>query len=189
MTNRAVEAKADDEHSAVPQEAPKSNPKAAVNRLTFTAAQLDELVKARAHRQETFWDDKETGLCVLRSRGPKNKKQSTLTFRVVYYLPSKPGMPRYKAIGRYPVKYPKTDKDPGIDCSDIKAVRDRARQIRIDAKKGIDPKRPQLSGNIKELVERFVEEHSRKKNQCWRETKRIFDRYVVPECRTETSRK
>lgn len=151
------------------------------NRIKFTTAILNDLQRTRAQRQEVFWDSKETGLCVLRSRGPKNRRQATLTFRVVYYLPDQPGKPHYKVIGRYPIKYPDTDAGPGIDCSDIEAVRDRARQIRTQAKAGVDPKRLRLSGEFSSVVERFISEHGKRNNKTWAETKRIFDRYVIPE--------
>ena len=151
------------------------------NRIKFTTAILNDLQRTRAQRQEVFWDSKETGLCVLRSRGPKNRRQATLTFRVVYYLPDQPGKPHYKVIGRYPIKYPDTDAGPGIDCSDIEAVRDRARQIRTQAKAGVDPKRLRLSGEFSSVVERYISEHAKRNNHTWTETKRIFDRYIVPE--------
>jgi hypothetical protein len=160
---------------------PSHRDKAGANHIKFTTAILNDLQRTRAQRQEVFWDSKETGLSVLRSRGPKNKRQATLTFRVVYYLPDQPGKPHYKVIGRYPVKYPDTDAGRGIDCSDVEAVRDRARQIRTQAKAGVDPKRLRLSGEFPSLVERFISEHGKRNNQTWAETKRIFDRYVIPE--------
>jgi hypothetical protein len=179
MTATAVPDVADKNVAA--QDQPGEKTKAAPNRIKLTRAELNELLKSGARRQEIIWDTEEKGLCVLRSRGPKGKHQSTLTFRVAYYLPSNPGVPRYKAIGRYPLKYPASDQGPGLDCSNLKAVRDRARQIRMDAKSGIDPKRPRLSGNFKAVVARFIDEHAKRNNQTWKETQRIFDRYVVPE--------
>ena len=130
---------------------------------------LDGLLKARPQRQRTIWDTEENGLCVLISRGPKDQKRATVTFRVVYYLRDKPGLPLYKKLGRYP-----------DECSDLKAVRDAARLARIDAKNGIDPKKPKLTGNFKEVVDRFINEHVCN-NRTARETKRIFNLYVVPE--------
>ena len=45
-----------------------------------TKARLDNLLKTgRPHRQKTIWDTKETGLSVLISRGPKHKRQATVT--------------------------------------------------------------------------------------------------------------
>ena len=58
-------------------------------RAAFTPSMLNNLRSVRAQQQEVIWDGKEDGLCVLRSRGPKHKGQSTLTFRVAYYLPSR----------------------------------------------------------------------------------------------------
>jgi integrase len=129
---------------------------------------LDGLLKTRPHRQRTIWDTEETGLCVLISRGPKDEKKATVTFRVVYYLKDRPGKPLYKKLGRYP-----------NECSDLTAVRDAARLVRIDAKKGIDPKNPKLTGNFKEWVGHFINDHS--KNRTVKEAERIFNLYVVPE--------
>jgi integrase len=136
-------------------------------RTLFTKAKLNELLRNRPHRQRIIWDTEEVGLSVLVSRGPKHKRQATVTFRVVYYLKGKPGVPRYKVLGRYP------------DKSDIDAMRDAARQTRNDAKAGIDPKRPKLSGNFAKVAEQFVNDHA-KRNRTWEETKRILDLYVVP---------
>jgi integrase len=137
-------------------------------RTLFTKAKLNELLRNRPHRQKIIWDTEEVGLSVLVSRGPKHRRQATVTFRVVYYLKGKPGVPRYKVLGRYP-----------DECSDIGAMRDAARQTRNDAKAGIDPKRPRLSGNFANVAERFINEHA-KQNRTWEETKRILDLYVVP---------
>jgi integrase len=136
-------------------------------RTLFTKAKLDELLRNRPHRQKIIWDDKEVGLSVLVSRGPKHRRQATVTFRVVYYLKGKPGVPRYMVLGRYP------------EHSNLDVVRDSARQARNDAKAGIDPKRPKLSGDFAAIAERFVNDHS-KQNRTWEETKRILDLYVVP---------
>jgi integrase len=148
-------------------ETPAKPERSEPERTLFTKAKLDELLRNRPHRQRIIWDTGETGLSVLVSRGPKHKRQATVTFRVVYYLRDQPGVPRYKVLGRYP------------ECSDIKVMRDAARQTRNDAKAGTDPKRPRLSGNFAEVVERFVNEHA-KQNRTWEETKRILDHYVVP---------
>jgi hypothetical protein len=137
------------------------------DRTLLTKAKLDELLRSRPHRQKIIWDTKEVGLSVLVSRGPKHKRQATVTFRVVYYLKAHPGVPRYKVLGRYP------------ESSDIKDMRDAARRIRDEAKEGVDPKRPRLSGNFAEVAERFINEHA-KQNRTWEETKRILDCYVVP---------
>jgi hypothetical protein len=49
-------------------------------RRVGTKARLDNLLKTgRPHRQKTIWDTKETGLSVLISRGPKHKRQATVT--------------------------------------------------------------------------------------------------------------
>jgi hypothetical protein len=138
-------------------------------RMKFTAASLEGLLKSgRLHRQKMIWDTEEKGLSVLISRGPKHQRQATVTFRVVYYLKDNPGRPRYMKLGRWPER------------SDIQAVRDEARLIRIDARAGIDPRKPKLTGKFPETVARFIEDHARE-NRTWPETKRIFDLYVVPE--------
>lgn len=143
----------------------------APDRMLFTKAKLDKLLTTRPHRQRTIWDvtSRSTGLSVLVSRGPKHKRQATVTFRVVYYLPDKPGEPRYKALGRYP-----------DECSDIDAVRRKAAKLRGDAADGIDPKRRKLSGNFKEIVDQFFDEYARHK-RTGEETLRILSTYVVPE--------
>jgi hypothetical protein len=150
----------------------------APERTKLTKAKLDKLLLSRPHRQYTIWDTETTGLSVLVSRGPTHDHRATVTFRVVYYL--KPGEPRYLKIGRYPDKH-----------SDIEAVRREAQQARIDAKNGIDPTRPKLSGNFKEIVEGvknkegvleggFLANYAKGK-VSEEETKRILTVYVVPE--------
>ena len=117
--------------------------------MEFTKARLDHLLKTgRPHRQKSIWDTKERGLSVLVSRGPKHRRQATLTLRVTYYLKDKPGKPRYVKIGRWPdgtYTYPYKGPDNQsitIACSDIEAVRHAASDIRNRAKdQGIDPKR------------------------------------------------
>ena len=133
--------------------------------MEFTKARLDDLLKSgRPHRQKSVWDTKETGLSVLISRGPKHKRQATVTLRVVYYLKDKPGVPRYVKLGRYPDDYPDFN---------LKTVRDTARSVRTKAKEGIDPKRKTISGNFAEVVARFVDEHAKHN--------RILNLYAVPE--------
>src|SRR5262249_48790539 len=74
----------------------------APNRVLFTRARLDALLETRPHRQQVILDTKQGGLCVLVSRGPKHKRQATVTFRVCYYLRGNSGKPQYVKIGRYP---------------------------------------------------------------------------------------
>ena len=138
-------------------------------RALLTKALLDEKLNIRPHRQSMIWDTKETGLSVLISRGPAHKRQATLTFRVAYYLKDNPGKPRYKSLGRY---------DPAR--SDLIALRDLARQLRIDAQSGIDPKRPEPTGKFADTVTKFIDEHA-EQNRTVAETKRIFQVYVTPE--------
>jgi hypothetical protein len=72
------------------------------NAQRVSKARLDHLLKTgRPHRQKTIWDTKETGLSGLISRGPKHKRQGTVTLRVVYYLKDKPGVVR-DAAGQVP---------------------------------------------------------------------------------------
>ena len=150
-------------------EAKDSRKPAVAERRKFTKSELDKLLQSgRPHRQKMIWDTEEKGLSVLISRGPKHARQATVTFRVVYYLKDNPGKPRYMKLGRWPER------------SDIQAVRDEAALIRINARQGIDPRKPKLTGKFPETVERFIEDHA-KENRTWRETKRIFDLYVVPE--------
>jgi hypothetical protein len=81
------------------------------------------------------------------------------------------GKPRYYKIGRYP-----------DECPDIDKVRDEAAQIHINAKNGIDPKRPILSNAFAKVVEDFIDRHA-KKNRSWKETQRLFNTYVLPQWR------
>ena len=140
--------------------------------MEFTKARLDTLLKSgRPHRQKSIWDTKETGLSVLISRGPKHKRQATVTLRVVYYLKDRPGKPRYWKLGRYPDDYPNFN---------IGTVRDDARSVRTKAKAGVDPRRKVISGDFAEVVARFIDEHA-KHNRTGHETKRILHLYAVPE--------
>jgi integrase len=155
----------------------------------FTKAFLDGLRSVRPHQQQVIWDNKQDGLCVLVSRGPKNKRSATVTFRVCFYLKNLAGKPQYVSLGRYPdddYKYPYKDdkgRDIVIVCSDVKAVRTAASDIRNRAKtQGIDPRRPIESDVCEDAVKHFIELHA-KKNRSWQETQRIFDRYVLPEWR------
>jgi hypothetical protein len=143
-------------------------------RELITKALLDEKLAVRPHRQSMLWDTKEPGLSVLISRGPKEARRATLSFRVVYYLKSNPGKPRYFHLGRYP------DDFPGFNKETLQKIRDDARQVRTDARAGNDPKRPRPTGKFAETVADFIEDHA-KQNRTWPETKRIFDRYVTPE--------
>jgi hypothetical protein len=139
-------------------------------RLLFTEAALAALMRnGRPQRQTVVWDTKERGLCVLVSRGPKHKRQATVTFRVIYYLKDRPGEARYVKLGRYP-----------DELSDLDDVRDRARLVRIDAKNGIDPRKPKLTGTLADTVERYIETYA-KDSRTWAESARILRRYVVAE--------
>ncbi len=160
---------------------PRAQKKAAPDRLLFTKASLDRLLHSRPKEQRTIWDKKTSGLCVLLSRGPAHSTKATLTFRVVYYLRDRPGIPRYVKIGRYGDKQAPKPDGSYLDCSDIDRVRDRANVIRAEAQSGSDPKRPKLTGAFPQIVDRYIAEYA-SKNRTWKETKRILDRYVVPEC-------
>lgn len=138
-------------------------------RIVFTKENLEPLLNARPHRQHILWDTKETGLSVLVSRGPVRRRQATMTFRVCYYLPTKPGVARFKKLGRYP------------DRSDFKALRDEARAIRTEAAKGIDPTKPKMTGDFKGAVDRFIEDYAKELQRTWPETKRVLDLYAVSE--------
>jgi hypothetical protein len=146
-----------------------SDTRRAPARELLTKALLDKKLAVRPHRQSMIWDTQVRGLSVLVSRGPKDKKQATLTFRVAYYLQSNPGKPRYLKLGRY---------DPAR--TDLDDIRREAQKVRIDAEEGNDPKRPKPTGTFADQVTRFIEDHA-KQNRTWGETKRIFDRYVAPE--------
>lgn len=138
-------------------------------RVLLTKALLDEKLAVRPHQQSMLWDSKVRGLSVLISRGPEHERRATLTFRVVYYLRSAPGKPRYLRLGRY---------DP--ERSDLAAVRRAAQQARITAEEGGDPKRPRPTGKFAETVNKYIAEHA-EQNRTVAECKRIFEVYVKPE--------
>ena len=160
----------------------------AAEREDFTKAYLDREARAnhRPHKQRVVWDKREDGLCVLISRGPKDERQATVTFRVCFYLPSHPGKPHYLRIGSYPndsYTYPYKDekgRDIVIACANIDDVRDAARDARTRAKRGIDPRRPVELDVVADVVAKFLDLHARK-NRSYDETERIFVRYVLPE--------
>lgn len=155
-------------------------------RFLFTRESLDKKMAVRPHRQQILWDSnsKENGLSVLVSRGSKRARHATLTFRVVYYLPTAPGKPRYKVLGRYPdgqyEDIGPDNKKRTTKCSDLKGMRDRAHEVRTAAKAGIDPHRPKMTGNVKEVVDRYVEDYAKPNQRTWSETERILNLYVVP---------
>ena len=162
--------------------------RAAPNKMLFTNARLDEYLSKRPHEQEVVWDEKEDGLCVLVSRGPKGKRSGTVTFRVVYYL--EPGKPSYLKLGRYGVVGPEgtyvypykdeNDEPIEISCSNLQDVRDAARDIRNRARRGIDPERSVASDAFHAVVKDFIDLHA-KKYRSWKEAERILNTYVVPE--------
>jgi integrase len=159
------------------------------NTENLTKELLDRYTKERPREQKMIWDQEETGLCVLISPGPEHKQESTVTFRVCYYLRDEPGKPRYLKLGRYPDgTYTSTreGKEITIKCdaarASMKELRTAARIIRSNAKDlGIDPRRPRLTGNFKQWVDRFIEEYAKPNQRSWSETKRILELYVVPD--------
>jgi hypothetical protein len=155
--------------STAAEAATDSDKRRAPERVLLTKERLDAKLRVRPHRQSMIWDTQTRGLSVLVSRGPKDKKQATLTFRVAYYLKSNPGKPRYLKLGRY---------DPAR--TDLDDIRRKAQRVRIDAEEGNDPKRPKLSGNFADTVALFLDEYAEGK-RYHHETKRIFDRYVTSE--------
>ena len=164
--------------------------RAARNTKHLTKELFDRYTKERPREQKIIWDEEETGLCVLISPGPKHKDEGTVTFRVCYYLRDDPGKPRYLKLGRYPDgTYTSTreGQEVTIKCdasrSSMKDLRTAAKFIRSNAKDlGIDPRRPRLTGNFKQWVDRFIEEYAEPNHKrSWSETKRILELYVVPE--------
>jgi hypothetical protein len=157
-------------------------------RVKFTKPYLDKLLKQKPKAQVTIWDETVTGLCILHSPGKAHQAESTVTFRACYYLKDQPGVPKYVKIGRYGqkeqieiiVEEKGELKRKKVSCDDIESVRTKYRQIRDSAKGGSDPKRPSMSGNVKEIIERYLKQRA-SKNKTAGETKRIFDVYVLPE--------
>jgi hypothetical protein len=155
------------------------------NKQKFTAALLDRLRRTRPHRQYLIWDEKQDGLCALVSRGPASRRQATITLRVCFYLPSKPGVPRYIKIGRYPDGEHRYKDAKGIEhiisCSDLEKVHARASAVRNNAKDGINPRWEVPSDSFPKVVENFLNLYAKKKNLTWDETERVFNTYVLPE--------
>jgi Phage integrase family/Arm DNA-binding domain len=146
----------------------------------LTAKRLEELRRSRPPAQRTVWDSGATGLCVLVSpgRGP----EATVSWRVVYYLPSRPGKPHYLTLGRYPegeYAYKDDGKEVIAKCDDLDAIRDAANIIRSRAKRGVDPKRPVAPDVFDAVVADFLALHASKNRSAY-ETRRIFRTYVVP---------
>jgi integrase len=155
----------------------------------LTKELLDPYTKRRPREQKVIWDDEETGLCVLISPGPKHKDEGTVTFRVCYYLRDDPGKPRYLKLGRYPdgtYTYTREGQAITIKCdaarASMKELRTAVLFIRCNAKDlGIDPRRPRLTGNFKQWVDRFIKEYAEPNQRSWSETKRILELYAVPD--------
>jgi integrase len=137
-------------------------------RMKLDRKTLDTLRSSgQPNEQRVIWDEQERGLQVLISRGGEEQRLATVTFRTVYYMADDPGRPRYQKIGRYP-----------DDISDIKAVRDEARRIRVEAAKGLSPKRAKLTGDIQDVVDHYITE-IKTTQRTWEETERIFKTYVT----------
>jgi integrase len=154
----------------------------AAKRELFSKSVLNKLLTTRPHRQHMIWDKKEPHLCVLVSRGQRDARRGTVTFRAIYYLRNHPGKPNYIAIGRWPDgQYTYPGSKTTIQCSDIDAVRRAASNIYNRAKdEGIDPRRPPASGQFADVVAEFMADHVAHKRSQY-EIKRIFDTYVLPE--------
>ena len=109
---------------------------------------------------------------MLVSRGPKHKRQATVTFRVVYYLKSQPGKPHYLALGRYPDKHDDPEK-----------VRRLASKIRnAAADDDIDPKRPVMSDLFEDVVKNFIELLRQEEPQLEGDSSALHT-YVLPDWR------
>ncbi len=159
-----------------------ANRSPAPNRKRLTNTELDRLLRAKPDRQYVVWDDKETGLQVLVSPGPKHKKQATVTWRVCYYLRDKPGVPKYLKLGRFPDETITYNEEP-YSCSDVDKMRNVARAMRNAAEKGEDPRRPShgSTGNFKAMVKRYLARPQQEPQRTLDEVERIFERYVLPE--------
>jgi integrase len=158
----------------------------AANRINLTKTELDKLATSNHHAQKLVWDSKERHLCVLVSRGPKHAKRATVTFRVVYYLPSRPGKPQYMKIGRWPdevfqLPWKEDGKTVTIKCSDVAAVRLAASNIYNRARTGKDPRRPEASDVFADVVTTYLATDKVRRQRTFKATKRILDVYVTPE--------
>jgi hypothetical protein len=163
------------------------------NRRKLTNTDLDRLLRTKPNRQLIVWDEKETGLHVLVSPGPKHRKQATVTLRVCYYMRDEPGVPKYLKIGRYPDEtITRVETSDGKEtevtypCSDLDAMRNYARDIRNAAAKGHNPRQDsestrQQGSSFKAVVKRYLARPQQKTQRSLSEVERIFERYVLPE--------
>jgi hypothetical protein len=171
------------------QPPPDRSPAVGPNKHKLTTAYLDDLLRTRPHRQYVVWDTKETGLHVLVSPGSKHKKQATVTLRTCYYLPDRPGVPKYLKLGRYPddtlahvVTVNGKDQEFRYRCSDLDNIRNIAREMRNKASKGEDPRRLRTSeSNFRAVVHRYLTRPQEAEQRSLLEVERIFERYVLPE--------
>ena len=155
------------------------------SREALTTKALAAIKTRGTDKQRVIWDTVQAGLCVLvspgRNLGPEHTRQSTVTFRVAYYLPTKRGQPSYITIGRWPDG---EFEHGGIvyKCGDVDGMRSLAGTIRRGAGQGVDPKREKISTAFGDVVEAFLESHA-SKNRTGAETKRIFATYILPSWR------
>jgi hypothetical protein len=155
-------------------------------KIEFTRINLDRLRRMKPKGQKTIWDTRTTGLCVLWSPGPADKPGSTVTLRCIFYLRDKArNSGNYISLGRYPDgKHAYRDArghEHIISCSDLAAVRARASDIRNDAaQRNIDPGKPRMTGNFKDVVDEFINSHASTNKSC-ADTVRIFATYVTPQ--------
>ncbi|HEX9791193.1 MAG TPA: integrase family protein, partial [Kiloniellales bacterium] len=65
----------------------------------------------------------------------------------------------------------------------LKDARDEARQRILKAQGGVDPRPLKFKAerdSVQSVVEEFIERHAKRHNRTWRETKRLFEREVLP---------
>jgi integrase len=164
-------------------------------RERLTTAVLDNLLRTRPHKPCLIWDNKETGFHVLVNRGPKHRKQATVTFRVVYYLKDQPGRPHSMRLGRYLDEKPHIrielneeghEQEVSYSCCNPEDMRKVARKIRDQAKGGTDLRKLRVTGrNFDDLIKRYLNRPQPQVQRTLNETQRIFNTYVLPEWGTK----
>ena len=151
-------------------------------RIDFSAKDaLNKLRKDKPDKQTLVWDGgSQAGLHMLVSPGPAHMKEATLTLRVCFYMKNRPGVPRYKALGRWP-DGKHEHNGTTYQCADIKRIRLLAGLIRDEAKtKDIDPNKAVVSTRFGDVVRDFIEIYAKLENRHWRKTELIFATYVLP---------
>jgi integrase len=135
------------------------------NAKNLTALGVKKMKQPSEGRTET-WDAKVSGLFIRVTK--TGKKSWGLDFRFS-------GKRERLMLGSYPVVG--LDDARGAGMAALKAVRDGVNPA-ADKRAAKDGR---VSANtVRGVTSTFVERYAKRRNRSWRETERIFDKYVVP---------